>query len=158
MLEVMLSLVIFGGCIAVIGEISRSAFRNAREARDSVQAELLAESILSKVLLGIIEQEPAADVPVSMLTARSDEIADTHAVSEGNVSDILWFYSLEITDIDDNLIEIAVTVRQNVLSAQQPVVCRLVRWTAVEPESESETGSETEETAAETTGASSPAY
>jgi hypothetical protein len=61
---------------------------------------------------------------------------DTHAISEGNVSEVLWFYSLEIVDIDNYLIEIAVTVRQNVADEQRAAVCRLVRWLAYEPEYE----------------------
>ena len=136
LLEVLLSLVILGGSVAVISEWARSSFQNARMARDMVQAELLAESILAKVQLGIITMEPAFDVPVSTFVNPSDVIMDTHAIADGNANEILWFYSLEIVEIDDYLIEIAVTVRQNVADERRSATCRLVRWLAFEPESE----------------------
>jgi prepilin-type N-terminal cleavage/methylation domain-containing protein len=138
LLEVMLALLILGGSAAVVGEFARSAFQNAQISKNLTQAELLAESILAKVILGIIKQETAFDIPVSSMTDRLDTVMDTHAVSEGNANEILWVYSLEITDIDDYLIELAVTVRQNVAEQRRPAVCRLVRWLAVEPEQETE--------------------
>ena len=139
LLEVILSLVLLGVSVAVIGETARIAFQNARIARDLIQAELLAESILAKVRLGIIEMIPDVDVPVgSGYTHQTDIIQDTHAVSTGNAADVRWFYSLEVNPIDDYgyLVEIAVTVRQNVAETRRPVVCRLVRWLALEPEEE----------------------
>jgi len=122
--EVILSLAILGGSVVVIGEVARSAFQEARTARDTVQAELLAESILAKVRIGIIEMEPVFDMQVGLQTTNQlDIVQDTHAVSGGNVADALWLYSLEIVDIDivydadDNeigyLVEVAVTVRRN---------------------------------------------
>ena len=138
LLEILLSLAILGGSVAIIGEVARSSFFDARLVRDMIQAELLAESTLAKVRLGIIDMEPAFNVPISAYTDRSDVIMDTHAISEGNVSEVLWFYSLEIVDIDDYLIEIAVTVRQNVADERRAAVCRLVRWLAYEPEDEEE--------------------
>jgi len=135
LLEIILSLALLGGAVAVVGEMARSSFQNARLARDMVQAELLAESILAKVRLGIIEMEQAFDVPVGLMSPNQlDVVADTRAVSPGSTSEVLWFYSLDVADIDDYLVEIAVTVRQNLPDARRPVVCRLVRWIALEPE------------------------
>ena len=138
LLEVILSLALLGGTMAILGERSRMSFQNARAARDLVQAELLAASTLTKVRLGIIEMEPAFDVTVGL--NREDFILDTHAVSEGNVADVLWLYSVEVNPIDDDgyLVEIAITVRQNVPENRRPVTCRLVRWLALEPEEEEE--------------------
>jgi len=136
LLEVIFSLVLLGGAVAIIGELARSSFQNARLARDMIQAELLAESMLAKVRLGIVEMESAFDVPISPYVNRSDTIMDTHAVSAGNANDVLWLYSLEVTDIDDYLVEIAVTVRQNVADERRSAACRLVRWLAYEPETE----------------------
>lgn len=133
-LEIMLSLLILGGCVAAIGELARNAFRNARESKNLTQAELLAESILAKVRLGIIEMESAFDVPVTNMSSRNDELVDSNVVSAGGVGDVLWLYTLEVTDIDDNLVELAVTVRQNLSEENSPVACRLVRWLALEPE------------------------
>lgn len=136
-LEVLLALLILGGAIAVLGEFSRNSFRNAKIAQDMTQAELLAESILAKVRIGIIEMESAFDVPITNISNRNDTISDTNAVTEGSLSDILWLYTLEITNLDDDgLVELAVTVRQNLPEEQQPAACRLVRWFAVEPETE----------------------
>jgi type II secretory pathway pseudopilin PulG len=136
-LEVLLALLILGGAIAILGELSRNSFRNARDAQNMTQAELLAESILAKVRIGIIEMESAFDVPVTNAVNGNDTIADTNAVTEGSLSGILWLYTLEITNLDDDgLVELAVTVRQNLPEEQQPVTCRLVRWFAIEPETE----------------------
>lgn len=139
-LEIIVALFILGGCVAALGELSRNAFRNAKESRDMVQAELLAESILAKVRIGIIDMESAFDVPVSNLSTRNDEIADTNVISSGGTGNVLWLYSLEVNDIDDyGLVELAVTVRQNLPEESRPAVCRLVRWQALEPEEEDET-------------------
>ena len=136
LLEIILSLALLGGTVAIIGELARSSFQNARLARDLVQAELMAESILAKVRLGIIELESAFDVPVSIHVNQSDTIMDTHAISDGNTNAVLWFYSLEVSDIDDYLVEVAVTVHQNMAEERRPAVCRLVRWLALEPKEE----------------------
>ena len=139
LLEIIISLAILGWTVAIIGELSRTSFRDARLAREFIQAKLLAESILAKVRLGIIEMETAIDVPVgSAYNNMRDIVVDTHAVSEGNTSIILWYYSVEVTSVPDfdYLVEIAVTVRQNIPQEQRPVVCRLVRWLALEPEEE----------------------
>ena len=147
LLEVILSLAILGGSVAVIGEMARSSFQNARLTREMVQAELLSESILAKVRLGIIELESVVDMAVGLQTTNQlDRVPDTHAVSEGNVGDILWVYSLDVVDIDivydldgneiAYLVEVAVIVRRNSPIERRPVVCRLVRWLVLEPEAE----------------------
>ena len=133
LLEVILSLALLGGAVAVLGEVARMSFQHARIARDLIQAELLAESTLAKVRLGIIEMESVLDVPVGL--DRQDIIPDTHTAAVGSTA-VLWLYSVEILDVTDYLIEIAVTVRQNVPAEQRPIVCRLVRWLALEPEEE----------------------
>jgi prepilin-type N-terminal cleavage/methylation domain-containing protein len=144
-IEILLALLILGGAAAVIGQISRSALQNAQMSRDLTQAELLAESILAKVQLGIIEMEAATDVPVnSRMSLNDDEILDTNAVVQGSLGDILWSYSLEVETVDDyGLVQLAVTVRQNLPVEQQPAVCRLVRWFALEPEEETAATSNT---------------
>ena len=139
LLEVMLSLAVLGMSVAVIGQQARIAFQDARIARELIQAELLAESILAKVRLGIIEMTPEVDIPVGLGRGNQADITqDTHAVYAGNTAVARWLYSLEVNYIDDYgyLAELAVTVRQNVPEGQRPVVCRLVRWLALEPEEE----------------------
>ena len=142
LLEVILSLAILGGMIAVIGELARNAFKNARTARDQVQAELLAESILAKIRLGIIEMEEVFDFPIGSVYSTinpADIVLDTHAVAEG-FGEEPWSYSVEVFYLDEylSLVEIAVTVRQNEPDNPRAVACRLVRWLALEPEIEEE--------------------
>ena len=138
-LEVLISLAIFGMMIAIIAEISRIAFQNAQVARDQIQADLLAQSIMAKIQLGIIEMAPVFEMPVGLQTFHPADVQvrDTHVISN-RIGDTPWVYSVDIVDIGDFLIEIAVTVRQNVHESQRPVVCRLVRWLALEPELEEE--------------------
>lgn len=139
-LEVIVAFIILGFSLAALGELSRLAFLNARDSKDLVQAELLAESILAKVRLGIIDMESAYDVPVSNMSARNDEISDTNVGADGGAAGgTLWIYTLEVNDIDDyGLVELAVTVRQNPDQFSRPASCRLVRWFAQEPEEEEE--------------------
>jgi len=136
-LEIMLALVILGSCLAILGEMSRNGLSSARAARDLTQAELLCESVLAKVRLDIIKREPAFDVPISNSTLMTDEVVDTHAADVNDTGGSLWVYSLEINDIDEyGLVEIAVTVRQNLPEERRPIACRLVRWMALDPEKE----------------------
>jgi hypothetical protein len=137
-MEIIVSIAILGGTVAVVGEMARASFQNARMARDLIQAELLAESIMAKIRLGIIEMEPVYDIPVG--ADRADIIADTHATVDGDARSALWLYSIEIVAVSESeyLVEIAVTVRQNEPSGRQSAVCRLVRWCALEPEEEEE--------------------
>jgi len=136
LLEILLSLAILGGTVAAIGELARAAFQDARLARDLVQAELLAESVLVKIRLGIIEMENAFDVPIgaSSTINQADIVLDTHALSD-STSYVPWIYSLEVVSVDDvlGLLEVAVMVRQNEPNNPRAVICRLVRWIALEP-------------------------
>ena len=142
-LEILLAIAILGGALAVLGEISRNGIRSASETESMVQAELLCESILAKVQLGIIKQETVTDVPVTESTnstVLSDTVVDTNAVIAGNTSVAIWYYSVEINNVADeyDLLEIAVTVRQDESLRSFPVACRMVRWLAIEPEEEEE--------------------
>ncbi|MDR2171174.1 MAG: prepilin-type N-terminal cleavage/methylation domain-containing protein [Planctomycetaceae bacterium] len=136
-IEVMISLVILGGCLAVIGEVARLAFRNARESRDMTQAELLAENILAKVRLGIIEMKPVSNTPITNQTSTyNDTIEDTGVINENDSNDVLWLYSIDITNVEDSdkLIEIGITVTQNPDRTTHPVKCYLLRWIIDETE------------------------
>ncbi|MDR1291360.1 MAG: prepilin-type N-terminal cleavage/methylation domain-containing protein [Planctomycetaceae bacterium] len=137
-IEVMISIVILGSCLAIISELGRSSFRNAMESRNMTQAELLAENILAQVQLGIIEMKPVVDTPVTSRTFSNDVIEDTDVISEGNANDVLWLYSIDINNVDnsENLIELSITVTQNPAKTDNPVRCYLVRWIIVEEEEE----------------------
>ncbi|MDR2641357.1 MAG: type II secretion system GspH family protein [Planctomycetaceae bacterium] len=134
--EVMISLVILGSCLAVISEMGRTAFRNAKESRDFTQAELLAENILAKVQLGIIEMKPTTDVPITNRNNYNDTIEDTGIINNGDSNDVLWLYSIDVNNVGEteNLIELGITVTQNPARISNPVRCYLVRWLIVESE------------------------
>jgi hypothetical protein len=118
--------------------MGRLAFRNARESRDTTQAELLAESILAKVQLGIIEMETAVDVPITNQTEYNDTIEDTAVITEGDANDVKWMYSIDVNNVDEseNLIEIGITVTQNPQQTNQPIRCYIVRWLVIESDEE----------------------
>ncbi|MDR2344692.1 MAG: hypothetical protein LBE18_01360 [Planctomycetaceae bacterium] len=139
--EVMISLVLLGSCLAIINEMGRIAFRNAIESRDTTQAELLAENILARVRLGIIEMKSVTDIPLTNQTSSSnssysDKIEDTAVINEGNANDVLWLYSIDVNNVEDteNLIELGITVTQNPDRTRNPIRCYLVRWIFVESE------------------------
>jgi prepilin-type N-terminal cleavage/methylation domain-containing protein len=124
LLEVMLALAILAGALAVLGELGRSGMRSAKSARDSTRAQLLAESIMNDIIAGIISPaEPVQDSPVP------DPVQGT---ATGIVSDddiARWVYSIDPETIDqDGLLEVAVTVKQDLPDAQRPASFTLVRW------------------------------
>ncbi|HBT77634.1 MAG TPA: hypothetical protein DEB39_12095 [Planctomycetaceae bacterium] len=135
-LEILLAMLLLAGTLAILGNIARDGVRNALAARDATQAELLCESILAQIRLGIIDLESVSEEPVT-----SDLYPDTEA-GEGGRSESLWVYTVDVQTIDDyGLLEVAVLVRQNVALAQRPAACRLVRWLsdpALETEEETE--------------------
>ncbi|MDR3111156.1 MAG: type II secretion system GspH family protein [Planctomycetaceae bacterium] len=146
LLEIIISLVILGGAVAILGELSRSGLNNALATRNLTQAELLCESVMARVRLGLIDLENATDEPIL-----AEDFPDTNAANEGR-SEPLWVYSIDVVTIDeDGLLEVAVTVKQNIQNVKYPTAYRLVRW-MVAPELEKEDEEEEDATASETTG------
>jgi general secretion pathway protein I len=114
LLEVILALAILTGAIAVLGEIARSALRNAQAARDITRAQLLCEGILNEIAAGLIPCDPVLDAPCAQLFDERDRG---------------WLYSIENMALDeDGLIAVQVTVRQDLPATHQPVQVTLVRW------------------------------
>ena len=114
LLEVILALAILTGAIAVLGEIARSALRNAQAARDVTRAQLLCEGILNEIAAGLIPCDPVYDAPCAQLFDERDRG---------------WLYSIENMALDeDGLIAVQVTVRQDLPATHQPVQVTLVRW------------------------------
>ncbi len=111
LLEVILALAILAGALAILTEVARMAMHNAGRARDLAQAQLLCEGKLAEILAGIEPAEPVSAVPF-----------DT-----GQVPD--WLYSVEVASLDvDGLIEVRVTVEQDLPPERRPVRWTLVRW------------------------------
>jgi type II secretory pathway pseudopilin PulG len=122
LLEIILSIVILGGSIVVLGEMARSGLRSAQSARLLSQAQLLCETKMAELEAGILELEPVAEVPI-------DDVPDTNVVNPNTPGTVRWLYSIEIETLDDEgLLRVAVVVSQNLPPEQEPLACRLVRW------------------------------
>jgi len=131
LLEIILALAIFGGAVAVIGEVSRLGLRSAADARDMTQALLIADTIMAELRIGIRTLEPVFDAAVT-----SEEFVDTDAADPDWAVGALWLYSIDTAMLDDNgLTAVAVTVTRQQSIAPVPVSVRLVRW-IVDPEVE----------------------
>ena len=125
-------------------------------ARETTQAQLLAESVMAQLLCGMIEFESVYDEPVL-------DFVDTDATNPNDNSDYKWVYAVEINSIDDfGLCEVIVTVtKYNPNATREPASCQLVRWmldkaTALEmlESQESSTDSTTDASSNSSTGSS----
>ena len=123
LLEVMLALAILVGVLAVLGEFGRMGLRSAKTSRDLTRAELLCESIMSEVIVGILTPDPVQGMPVM------DPVSGS-SVSDTQTDDVApWVYSIDSETIDqDGLLAVTVTVMQDLPSTQRPVSFSLVRW------------------------------
>ena len=149
LLEIILSLGVLAGSLAIIANLSRLSSESAISARDTTQAQFLCESIMSQLMSGVIEFEAVYDEPVY-------DFVDTGATNPNDTYSYKWVHSIEINSIDDyGLLEVIVIVTQyQPNSIREPVSCRLVRWMLdkamakemLESE-ESESGSTSEDTA-----------
>lgn len=118
LLEVILAMAILAGSIAVLGEASRLALRNAEIARDLARAQLLCESKLAEITTGIIAAE---DVGKTAFDATTTASIDPNEPA--------WLYSIETQPTDeDGLISVRVTVTRDLPAGQHPVSFSLVRW------------------------------
>ncbi len=72
LLEVILAIAIFAGAIAVLGEVSRLALRNAATARDLAQAQLLGETKLAEIASGITPPDPVEKTPFTSSSQSAD--------------------------------------------------------------------------------------
>ncbi len=112
LLEVLLALAILLGSIVVLGELTRQGLRQAAGARDHTRALLLCDSLLAEIAAGIQPTEPREAVPVP-------EQPEWLATVERRPTATL------------GLIEIQVTVRQDLPAKRRPVEATLVRWVHV---------------------------
>lgn len=134
LLEVLISMVLLGGCVAILGEVARLGLRNAQSARELTQAQLLAESIMSQLQMGLRTLENTTEQPIT-----AEEFIDTNAADqESGSSEAYWLYTIETAYLDDNaLVAVAVTVTKNEPNEENPLSVRLVRW-IIDPEIELE--------------------
>jgi type II secretion system protein I len=119
LLEVILALAILGGAIAVLGEASRLAMRNAEVTRDLVRAQMLCETRLSEIVGGMIDAASAGNSPFDP----KNESLDPNEPG--------WRCDVEVGQTDETgLISVRVTVTRDLPAAQKPVKFSLVRWMA----------------------------
>jgi type II secretion system protein I len=111
--EVILSLGILAGAIAVLGELARLGAENARLARDLTLAHMLCESRLAEIAAGLV----------------APEASDGEVLSTADLDDQEWLCSVEVTSMDtEKMLQVKVTVLQNLPDANNPVQCSLTRW------------------------------
>jgi prepilin-type N-terminal cleavage/methylation domain-containing protein len=112
LLEVMLSLAILGGALAVIGELTRLGARHAIMARDLATAQRLAENKMAEISAGLVYPDNINSAPV-------EELGDQQE----------WYYSIQVEALEQQgLLAVWVVVEQNAAVVSRPVSFSLVRW------------------------------
>jgi prepilin-type N-terminal cleavage/methylation domain-containing protein len=151
LLEVILSLAILSGAIAVLGEAARMGIRNSVTARYLTQAQLLCESKLAEITSGILEPNPVS-------AARFDRTytnSITSAISSNEWQD--WQYSIAVNDLNqDGLVAVCVTVEQVLPANKHPVTFQLTRWIPDPGVELAEESGQSEESTAEGSSSQSP--
>lgn len=111
LLEVVLALAILAGALAALGEVMRLGDQNAAAAADEAQAEMLAESVMSEILVGAraLTNVDGAVLPL--------------------VDDPQWVVSIAVQPTEfQELVALRVAVAQQLPPEQNPVRCDLLRW------------------------------
>ena len=122
LLEVILSLAILTGAIAVLGELARIGLNNADYTHKLTKAQLLCEGKMAEIISGITLPDPVTGVSFE------SEISDDTA-SMIDPDETAWLYSIASDLIDENgLLQITVTVYQDLPEEKRPVTCSFVRW------------------------------
>jgi len=114
LLEVILALTVLGVAVAVLGELARQGLESTRLARDTACAQLLCESKLAEILVGLEVPEPVQQAPLTTIEVPSQ---------------FPWVYSIEVLPTAlDGLVAVSVTVSQDLAPGRRPAQCTLVRW------------------------------
>jgi hypothetical protein len=141
---VILALTLLAGSVAVLGEISRLALRNASMTRDLSRAQMLCESKMSEVVSGITAASPVEKAPFDP------------TMEPGVSDDSNWVFSID-TDAsapgEQGLISVRVTVTRDVPAGQHPVEFSLVRWMP-DPNAQQESSSGTSGSSGSNSGSS----
>lgn len=121
LLEVVLSLAILAGSLAVIGEVMSLADRNATDAAEESRAQILAGNVMDEMLAGFMELTNVSRVPLETETSQP------------------WVYSVLVTSTNfEGLAAVEVLVEQDVPEQFRPIKYRLVRWVPAELETTEE--------------------
>jgi type II secretory pathway pseudopilin PulG len=115
-LEVILALAILTGAMAVLGELGRLGFQNAKAAQDLTKAQMLCESKMAEYTSGITTPQAVSATPFD-------------AIDQDSNNSTTWVYSVDLQQIDqDGLDALCVTVTQNLPAAQHPISYSITRW------------------------------
>ena len=110
LLEVVLALAILAGAFAALGEVMRLGDRNAEQARDTTQAELLADSVMSELVAGA--------------RALGNVTGQFNLATEPP-----WVYTIAIEPTEYvELVAVRVSVTQDSAPELDPARCDVVRW------------------------------
>lgn len=135
LLEVVLSLAILGGSMAVLGEAARHGMDSARIARDLTDAQLYCESKMAELEAGLITLDPVSD-------ARIEPMTDSSLESSAQADEVIWLYSIETEMVDDGLILVYLSVSQDPSLVKKPVTFTLTQMfldeSAISTETETE--------------------
>ncbi|MGD9634918.1 MAG: prepilin-type N-terminal cleavage/methylation domain-containing protein [Pirellulales bacterium] len=111
LLEVILALAILAGALAALGEVMRLGDENAAAAADESRAAMLAESVMSELLVGA---RPIANLSGAVLPLDDDPA---------------WAASIEVAATPyQELVAVRVSIVQQLAPEQRPARCDLVRW------------------------------
>ncbi len=121
LLEIVLSLAILAGSMAVLGEVVRNSMQNARIARDLTDAQLYCESKLAELEAGLLSMDDVSDMPI-------EPMVESMLESDADSQDLEWFYSIQTELInDEGLILVSLSVSQNPDTAKNPVTFTITR-------------------------------
>jgi general secretion pathway protein I len=111
LLEVVLALAILAGALAALGEVMRLGDLNAAAAADESRAAMLAESVMSELLVG------------------ARQIANVNGAVLPLEDDPPWTATVEVTATDYiELVAVRVSIVEQLPNEKQPARCDVVRW------------------------------
>ncbi|WP_237564834.1 hypothetical protein [Blastopirellula marina] len=128
LLEVVLAFAILAGSLAVLGQLISIGFRSAREAEGLTESQMICQTIMDEIIVGVRLPDPVQDIPVDML-------------SETNITlparEVVWSYSIDSQPATmDGLLAVRVSVRRiNATSLADADQFQLIRWIP-DPEAE----------------------
>lgn len=111
LLEVILAIAILAVSLAAIGEVVRSAFANASNAADGLEARIAAQNVLDQIKCGAIE----------IVDSGPTQMSQNESLSEWTVQVLV-----EPTAVEE-LVQVRVLVGRSLDPNERPA-CELVRW------------------------------
>lgn len=140
LLEIVLSLAILAGAMAVLGEAVRHGMENARIARDLTDAQLYCESKMAEIEAGLLTTDNVSEMPIEPMT-------DSALESSADSTETEWLYSIQSELIDEQgLVQVYVSVYQDPDTVKNPVTFTITRMVLDESLMTTATSETTEET------------